>query len=208
MPAKNTKFIFNKYAFAYEEKYMNMALYSDSLDVFLGRLQKNAGILDVGCGPGNIVSYLLEKQPDLKITGIDISPNMVELARKNNPKALFYCKDGRDIQAPDQQFDAVIAGFYLPYLSREEALKFIYDVSGILGEHGLLYISFMEGNYENSGFVGSSQNSEEKLFTYYHERGYLLEALKNYDFSLIDLKEIENPHNKEGVKDLVIISSK
>lgn len=42
---------------------------------------RDAKILDVGCGPGIYTLYFAKKRA--RVTAIDISPNMVELARKN-----------------------------------------------------------------------------------------------------------------------------
>jgi len=83
----NIGFIFNKYASNYQDRYMNLELYADTLDTFIDILKKDdAKILDAGCGPGNISRYLLDRCPGLKILGIDISENMIALARKNKNK--------------------------------------------------------------------------------------------------------------------------
>ena len=47
-------------------------------------VRHNAQVLDVGCGPGNITKFLLSRLPNLEILGIDVSPNMLDLAKKNN----------------------------------------------------------------------------------------------------------------------------
>lgn len=47
----------------------------------------NVKILEIATGPGNVVKYILCKRPDFKIFGIDLSPNMIELAKQNNPQA-------------------------------------------------------------------------------------------------------------------------
>ena len=39
--------------------------------------------LDVGCGPGHIAGYLAERGP--RMTGLDLSPNMVAQARARHP---------------------------------------------------------------------------------------------------------------------------
>lgn len=75
----------NKVAQIYQNKFMNLDLYNDSYDNFLELVGEiNATISEIGCGPGNITKYLLTKRTDLKIMGIDISENMIELARQNH----------------------------------------------------------------------------------------------------------------------------
>ena len=64
--------IFNKLAKMYQDKFMNVDLYSESFDLFCNAIQKeNATILEIACGPGNITKYLLNKRPDFNILGID-----------------------------------------------------------------------------------------------------------------------------------------
>ncbi len=39
-------------------------------------------ILDVGCGPGDLAAMLSERLPEARIAGLDLSPSMVELAKR------------------------------------------------------------------------------------------------------------------------------
>ena len=81
---------FDKNAETYQEKFMNLDLYHASFDLFCSKIpNENAKILEIACGPGNITQYLLEKRPDFKILGIDLAPRMLDLARINNPSAVF-----------------------------------------------------------------------------------------------------------------------
>ena len=78
----------NKLASLYQDKFMDLELYNESYDAFCNSIAKeNANILEIGCGPGNITKYLLLKRPNYQIYGIDVAPNMIELARQNNPTA-------------------------------------------------------------------------------------------------------------------------
>lgn len=156
--------IFDKNAKLYEFKYMDVSAYADVLNLLCTHLPNDADILDVACGPGNITQYLSQKQSDFSIIGIDLSQNMIDLAGVNNPKAKFELMDGRDVGKLDKQFDAIICGFGFPYFSKEEAVKFIKDASGRLKKQGLLYISTMEGNYDQSDFQTAS-TGEMFLFT-------------------------------------------
>ena len=65
--------LFNKYALSYSEKFMDVSQYADTLDVFCNGLPASAKVLDIACGPGNIAKYLLNKHPDMQLTGIDLA---------------------------------------------------------------------------------------------------------------------------------------
>lgn len=201
----NAEKIFNKYAVEYLQKYKNVDLYSESLDFLLKNLKPQSKILELACGPGNITKYLLSKRPDLNILGVDFAQSMIELARTHNPEARFKVMDVREIYRLDQKYDAIVGGFCLPYLNKDESYSFIRHSSLLLNKGGILYLSLMEDDYDNSGYIGSSKDPEEKLFTYYHEKEYLLDYLQEYDFELLFSDRIVNDNNKENVKDLILI---
>lgn len=185
---KETFETWNKIAQLYEDKFMNMRLYNETYDFICNNIKKeNAELLEVGCGPGNIAKYLLSKRPDFKIHGIDIAPNMIALAAKNNPTASFSIMDCREINKIPKTFDGIIGGFCLPYLSETESEKLIFDAKNILNEGGLFYISFVEGDPDNSGFkVGSSG---DRVYFYYHNLDII--KIKLLENSFKDLKIFE-----------------
>ena len=200
--------IFDKRASEYQAKFMDVGLYHDTFDLFCKSIKKeNAEILEFACGPGNITRYVLNKRPDFKILGIDLAPNMIELAKRNNPTSEFQCMDCRDIRLLGKKYDAVMCGFCLPYLSKEESVQLISDVYNLLESNGLLYISTMEDDYAKSGLESSS--SGDQMFIHYHEADYLTQALLENGFKIIDVQRIEYP-KQDGSKttDLVIIAGK
>lgn len=182
---KETFDTWNKVASLYQKKFMNVDFYDETYDFICNTIVKaNAKILDIGCGPGNITKYLLSKRPDFNISGIDIAPNMIALAKKNNPTATFSVMDSRQINKLQTKYDGIICGFCLPYLSQGDSYKLIFDVKNLLNGNGLLYLSFVEGDPDKSDFqVGSSG---DRVYFYYHN-------LKELKMKLIDagLESIE-----------------
>lgn len=198
----------NKIAQLYENKFMDLDLYNDTYDIFCKSLMKhNASILEIGCGPGNITKYLLIKNSDLKIKGIDISENMIELARKNNPSAEFEIMDIRKIHRINDKFDAIVCGFCIPYLSQPDCLKLITDCKKLLNDSGILYLSFVTGNYENSGFISGS--SGDRAYFYYHNLEYLEKELKANSFVTNKLF-LKNYKKADGTEEIhrIMISKK
>ncbi len=200
--------IFNKLAQSYQDKFMDVSLYHDSFDIFCNLIQKeNAKVLELACGPGNITQYLLKKRPDFNILGTDLAPNMIELAKINNPQANFQLLDSRNINSLNKTYDAIMCGFCLPYLSKEEAIQLIVDASKVLTSDGVIYISTMEDDYSKSEFKKGSSGDE--IFMHFHEGDYLTEALKINGFKHINVKQQDYP-TTDGSKviDLIIIAQK
>lgn len=197
--------VFNKNAAAYEERFMDVSLYKPSLDLFCnGIAAPDARILDIACGPGNVTKYILQQRPGFRVLGIDLSENMLALARKNNPGADFRRMDCGDILQTGQQYDGVLCSFCLPYLSKEEASKLVKDVAALLRPGGMFYISTMEDDYSRSGIQTTS--SGDRLYMYYHHADHLVPVLEENGLSIIELRRQSFPANDDT--DLLILAKK
>ncbi|WP_339917992.1 class I SAM-dependent methyltransferase [Yeosuana marina] len=183
---KETFRTWNKVASIYEDKFMDLDLYNDTYNFFTEQIPtNNPEILEIGCGPGNITKYVLGKRPDFKLTAIDIAPNMIKLAKKNNPNATFKVLDIRNITTIRQNFNGILAGFCVPYLSQMDCLKLIQDCRKLLSSSGILYISFVEGIYEDSAYqIGSSG---DRVFFYYHSLDFFKNIIETNHFTIIKL---------------------
>jgi ubiquinone/menaquinone biosynthesis C-methylase UbiE len=97
------------------------------LKEFAALLPKNARVLDVGCGAGiPVAEFLVES--GFRVTGIDFSGNMLKLARKNVPKAVFISKDMNRLDFAENSFDGLTAFYSIIHVPREK--------------HSLLFESF------------------------------------------------------------------
>lgn len=178
--------IFDRLAEAYQQKFMDVSAYGPTFDRFCSLIvAQDAEVLEIACGPGNITRYLLSKRPNFRVFGIDLAPNMVQLARQNNPTAEFAVMDGRHISLLSRQFAAIMCGFCLPYLSREEAMQLIADCSRRLIPGGVLYLSTMEDDHNKSGWHTGSQG--DKMYLHYHEAKYLTATLEAHGFEVLEV---------------------
>ena len=204
---KETFETWNKVATIYQEKFMSLDLYNETYNFICNSIIKdNAKLLEIGCGPGNISKYLLTQRPDFNIYGIDIAPNMIELAQKNNPTANYSIMDTRNISEFKTKFDGIICGFCLPYLSYNDSVKLISDSYNLLNDYGIIYISFVEGDPNNSGYQFGS--SGDRTYFYYHNLDQLKKQLIQSKFE--ELKVFKVEYNKsETEKDFhTIITAK
>jgi cyclopropane fatty-acyl-phospholipid synthase-like methyltransferase len=200
--------VFDRNALKYRDKFMDVSQYADVLDLFCAQLQKqDAHVLELACGPGNLTRYLLDKMPGLKILATDLAPKMLALAKEINSSANFMRLDCRDMNTLSDRYDGIVNGFGLPYLNKKEATEFINDAANVLVPGGVLYMSTMEDEYSKSGWQTSSAG--ERIYINYHEAGYLLKALKDNGFKLIDLqRKTYKPDGQTEMTDLVIVAKK
>ncbi|MEZ0373685.1 MAG: class I SAM-dependent methyltransferase [Candidatus Sericytochromatia bacterium] len=96
-----------------EEGDANRRLNSDP--VLWRLLGETAGqaVLDAGCGTGYLSRQLAAR--GAIVTGIDISPEMIAIARAKGPESIGYAVD--DLTSletlPDQSFDAIVSNYVL-----------------------------------------------------------------------------------------------
>ncbi|MNJ86197.1 Trans-aconitate 2-methyltransferase [compost metagenome] len=199
--------LFNKLADSYQERFFSVEAYKEPLLLFLEELKDHATVLDVACGPGNISHFLLEQKPGLNLTGIDLAPNMIELARINNPDAIFKVHNALEIDQLNSHFDAIVIGFLFPYFSVEQVEDFLEKVYSILNPGGTIYLSTMEDLYENSRLRASSTG--EQVMMHYYEAGFLVSLLERIGFEVIS--ERTQPYRiseTETDTDLIIVAKK
>ncbi len=201
---------YNKAAKNYQDKVMEIDLYNDTYDKFCALIdKKNPEILEVACGPGNVTKYLYSKRPDFKILGIDLAPNMIELAKINNPQADFKVMDCRNINKLNKKYDAIMCGFCMPYLSQQECSKLIADFSKLLNPNGLLYFSTMEDDYDKSGFETTSFSGQDRVYIYYHQADFLADCLITSGLKIIDLQRKDCPEpDGSFFTDMIFIARK
>jgi len=127
------------------------ALYDKLLDRFLkGRKFEN--ILDVGCGGG--VQTVVLAQHAGKVTGVDISGDLIEIARKrcahqNNVE--FLLEDACKLPFPDNTFDGVVSyGDVLSHII-EDYEKALSEMARVVRPGG--WITFEVDNKWNLGML-------------------------------------------------------
>lgn len=188
----------------YVEKFMDFASYTaKSLHFQTHYLAEGATILDLGCGPGNVAKLLLEQNSTYKITGVDLSGEMLKVARRNAPNAQFHTADLREFTS-DTRFDAVIASFSIVHLTNNEAQQLLTRLHTLLQPGGYLYLSFMEGR--TAGFETTSF-SDNALYYNYYDRNYIQALLRESALETVELLEDDYLEADGSVtKDVFIIA--
>lgn len=74
-------------------------------------------VLDIGCAAGGLSKACNQINPLIFYTGIDISPELISLAKNDYPKGNFKLYDGKNIPYPKLSFDLVFSVGVLHHLS-------------------------------------------------------------------------------------------
>lgn len=108
-----------------------------------GSIKPDQNILEVGCGTG-LFTRLIYESAKPKITAIDISPDLIGLAKIKNPELNFCIQSAHNMTFNDDTFDVIYGSSVLHHLEIEIAMKEIYRV---LKKNGT--ICFAEPNIFN-----------------------------------------------------------
>jgi len=82
------------------------------------QLRPGARLLDVASGPGYVAAAAVEG--GARVTAVDFSPEMVKLARSQNPGVECHEGDAEELEFPDGGFDAVVMNFGMLHLARPD----------------------------------------------------------------------------------------
>jgi len=121
------------------------------VDTFSKCMPVGARVLDVGCGSGLVSSTL--QQNGFRVTGIDVSEKMLELARKNSPASTFRLMDMRRLRFLPNSFDGVIGLYSIIHVPRRFHLGVLRGFRRVLKSKGFLAIHMGWGDY-----VGVEEN--------------------------------------------------
>ncbi len=108
----------------------------------MNTIVENAGVsagksvLDVACGTGVMFPYYITR--GATVTGIDISPKMVELAKTKFPKIPIFCGDV-ECYPFKEQFDAVVIHNAFPHFESPERL--IENLTPLVKQGGTLSVA-------------------------------------------------------------------
>lgn len=80
-----------------------------------GMAPDGAAVLDVGTGPAVLLAELVRLRPDLRVTGVDLSPDMITAAERNlkpfGARATATVGDVTALPLADRSFDLIVSSF-------------------------------------------------------------------------------------------------
>lgn len=114
------------------------------LDNLAERIANQGIICDMGCGPGHIARYLLERGAD--VMGIDLSAGQVEQARRLNPGIEFRQGNMLDLDIPDGAWAGIAAFYSIIHIPRSDVASALRELKRTLQPGGLLLLAFHVGD--------------------------------------------------------------
>jgi len=207
---KHTKKTYDKYAKDYHAKI------TDPKDIWHKFIEKkvmlnlikgfvkNKKVLDLGCGSGIVSKKIASFEG--KVKGIDLSPELIKIAKKENPKFDFYVGDVRKTPFKKNEFDVVYSSLVAHYIKDLNQLfkevKRILKKGGVYAfsiHHPLMEVSkrtkingrkkiILKPYFNNDKYKWKLANKMQ-MVSYHHTFENIFELLRKNDFVVERLLE-------------------
>jgi len=194
MDVKKLKDTYNKIAKDYTEDHAKDTWDDDFIDYFVNELPSGATILDLGCGPGTDAVKLTSK--GLKIYGFDLSEELLKIASKRLPKAVFSQGDMlEDLPYENEFFDGVFSKASLLHIPKDKIEIVLKEIIRVLKRNGILHIAIKKGIGEKEVRENDYGYEYERFFSYWQPEEVKSIFTKH---NLILLKEGETGNPRTG----------
>ena len=114
------------------------------LNRFAEEMQGRGTVADLGCGPGHIARYLHER--GVRVEGIDISPEMIQVAGDLNPGMDFQVGDIQRLDVADGSFAGAVLFYSIVHFETSELANVFREVRRVLAPGGLALVAFHIGD--------------------------------------------------------------
>ncbi|MGW5861650.1 class I SAM-dependent DNA methyltransferase [Streptomyces sp. NPDC055239] len=167
-----------------------LALFADQVRAHGGGL-----VADVGCGTGRITDHL--RQLGLDAFGIDLSPGMLDVARRDHPETRFELGSMTDLALADASVTGLIAWYSLIHVPDDEIRSVLAQFHRVLRPGGPLLLSFHVGDetqLKTEGYGGHPM----KVYVHRRQHAQTIEWLDEAGFAVETHKTLTSAESKLG----------
>ena len=148
----------------YEAAFRTATAQRAAITALIEALPPKAKVLDLGSGTGRPVAGLLAAAGH-DVTGYDIAPKMVEIARAQVPAARFELGDLRELTFEDASWDAITTFFSLLQLTRAEQETVIGRLAAWVKPGGLVLLATVPADVDGLDIVFMGHPVRASSFT-------------------------------------------
>lgn len=113
----------------------------DAVCAEIARRPVPARIVDVGCGTGILAARLAGAFPDARVTGADLSPGMLERARRRSDSVTWVEADAQHLPFEDASFDTICCTESFHWYPDQRAA--LSEFRRVLDPEGSLHLAFV-----------------------------------------------------------------
>ena len=100
-------------------------------------------VLDAGCGAGRMSRYVADR--GCRVWGVDLSPGMVAMARRDHPDLAFAAGSLHDLPYADDRFAGVMLWYSIIHTPPSGQARIFAEAARVLRPGGHLLVGFQSG---------------------------------------------------------------
>ena len=179
------KSTYNKIADDWFKDHLKDTWWIEFADRFLSVLPPHASILDIGCGPGVKSEYISSK--GFRVTGMDFSEKMIEIAKREVKGVDFFTGDIYDLDLYQNKFDGIFAQAVLLHIPKEKVTEVLEKFKNKLNPNGILCLAVKEIRHkvDSELLVENDYGYEYERFFSYFTLSEIEEYIEKADLRLI-----------------------
>ncbi|MFI8350751.1 class I SAM-dependent methyltransferase [Streptomyces sp. NPDC085596] len=131
------------YSDHFRDAHISQPLDRALLRVFAELVGAGAAVADLGCGPGRITGFLAAH--GLDVFGLDLSPAMLAIARRENPGLRFAQGSMLELDLPDGKLAGVVSWYSSIHTPVEQLPALFAEFRRVLAPGGHLLLAFQAG---------------------------------------------------------------
>jgi SAM-dependent methyltransferase len=103
-------------------------------------------VAELGCGPGRTTAHL--RDLGLDVFGVDLSPAMIQLARRNHPDLRFELDSMDALDLDDSALRGIASWYSLIHIPAQEVPRYLAEFARLLAPGGHLLLGFFDAEGE------------------------------------------------------------
>jgi len=180
----------------YTDKHFDEVIFKKRVSRFLELVGDKGFLLDAGCGPGGESKLMVDRGYD--VVGIDITPEMIEMATNKVPGVEFKKMDMRNPEFGEGTFDGVWSARALIHIPKAEQVQTLIEWKRVLKPGGILALCVLSGSGEGIEPEYYDPTGETSCFFSYFSQEELQKLIEEAGLVVIEEDEAVREGEEEA----------
>jgi len=149
-------------------------------------IKEGMKVLDLGCGTGITTKYIAEL--GAKVTGIDLSPKLIEFAKENSAheNAEYFIGDITKVDLYKNLFDVICLCDIMEHIPREKIPDLIKNIRRYAHKNTVIYLNIPDARLQS--WMKKNKPGKLQIIDEEYSITNILDWFRSIDFEVINIK--------------------